>query len=42
MFIQEVSGELESALLEEIKIKKVSLLGGLLLEKICRQARQFV
>jgi len=37
--MQEVSRELESALLEEIKTRKVSLLGGLLLEKICRQAK---
>ncbi len=38
-FIHEVALELESSLLEEIKLKKISLLGALLIEKMCRQCK---
>jgi hypothetical protein len=38
-FIQEVADEIESALLEEVKNRRVSLFGGLILEKMCRQSK---
>jgi len=41
-FAHEVAVELEGALLEEIRLKQVSLLGALILEKMCRQSKSFV
>lgn len=35
-FAHEVAVELEGAMLEEVKLKQVSLLGALILEKMCR------